>query len=141
MVNYTLTMRSLLALLLALSTAAAAYDPIVLTRDWYRVTKFANTACTGEVGTNGRFYVLTVDGLEPGEPAYLTIANGDMRRIERAVKADGEGRWRDYYIPFRFNRDGGNVSVTLASETCTVPFDFAWTRAKGWDEPAPLQPR
>ena len=135
-------MHRLIALSLALAgTAAAAYDPIVLARGWYRADAFDDGACAGEVGTNGRFYVLSVSGLAPGERAFLTIANGDMRPIERAVRADGAGRWRDYYIPFRANRDGGDVAVTLASESCVVPLGFRWNRATGWDEPAPLQPR
>lgn len=123
-------------------SAALAYDPIVLTRDWYQVDAFAGSECAGEVGTNGRFYVIAVDGLLPGEAAFLTIANGDMKPIEREVRADGQGRWRDYYIPFRYNRgEGGFVTVTVAGETCVVPLGFEWRRAKGWDEPAPLVPR
>lgn len=135
-------MRTLIALSLAgLATSAAAYDPIVLDRGWVRVDAFSGETCTGEVGTNGRFYVLTAQGFAPGEPAYLTITNGDMKPIERVVRADGAGRWRDYYLPFRYGKDGGDVTVTVEGEGCAVPLAFVWRRAKGWDEPAPLQPR
>lgn len=124
------------------ASAAAAYDPIVPKRGWYRVDAFANADCAGEIGTNGQFYVISASGFAPGEPAYLTITNGDMRPIERVVRTDDAGRWQEYYIPFRYNRgEGGLVTVTLAGESCTVPLDFAWRRAKGWDEPAPLRPR
>jgi hypothetical protein len=86
--------------------------------------------------------VLSVSGFAADEPAYLTITNGDMRPIGRAVQADGAGRWQEYYIPFRYNRGEGDlVTVTVAGERCTVPLDFEWRRAKGWDEPAPLRPR
>lgn len=137
-------MRILLAAttLVFAASAAAAYDPIVLKRGWYRVDAFDNGNCAGEVGTNGQFYVISVSGFAAGEPAYLTITNGDMRPIERAVRADVTGRWQDYYIPFRPNRGEGDlVTVTVAGERCTVPLDFEWRRAKGWDEPAPLRPR
>jgi hypothetical protein len=137
-------MRTLLAAvtLVFAANTAAAYDPIVLKRGWYRVDAFAGGECAGEVGTNGQFYVISVSGFAPDEPAYLTITNGDMRPIERDVRVDRVGRWQDYYIPFRPNRgEGDRVTVTLASETCTVPLDFEWRRAKGWDEPAPLGAR
>ena len=124
------------------ATAAQAYDPIVLARGWERVDAFESEDCTGEVGTNGRFYVMSASGFAPGESAVLTIENGDMRPIEREVRADQAGEWRDYYIPFRPNRgEGGIVRVTLASASCVVPLSFEWSRAKGWDIPAPLVPR
>ena len=137
-------MRILLAaaMLAFVSSAAAAYDPIVLKRGWYRVDAFDSGNCAGEVGTNGQFYVISVSGFAAGEPAHLTITNGDMPPIERAVRVDEAGRWQDYYIPFRPNRGEGDfVTVTVAGQSCTVPLDFAWRRAKGWDEPAPLRPR
>ena len=130
------------AMLVFAASAAAAYDPIVLKRGWYRVDSFDNGECAGEVGTNGQFYVISVSGLAHSEPAFLTITNGDMRPIGRAVQADGAGRWQEYYIPFRYNRGEGDlVTVTVEGERCTVPLDFEWRRAKGWDEPAPLRPR
>ena len=127
---------------IALASAAAGYDPIVLERGWYRVDSFESGQCTGEVGTNGQFYVISAGGFEPGGTAYLTITNGDMPPIERAVGVNASGGWREYYIPFRPNRgEGGQVTVTLASESCVVPLEFAWRRAKGWDEPGPLKSR
>lgn len=122
--------------------AATAYDPLVLARGWYRVDVFESEGCAGEVGTNGRFYVISASGFAPREPALLTITNGDMKPVERAVRADAQGNWREYYIPFRFNRgEGDTVEVTLAADSCMVPLAFDWTRAKGWNEPAPLVPR
>ena len=130
-----------LALIALLASAsAAAYDPIVLSRGWERVDHVESEPCTGEVGSNGRFFVLSVYGLDPGEPARLTIANGDMPPIERAVRADTRGKWQDYYVPFRPNRgDGGFVSATLASASCRVPLGFSWRRAKGWEEPRAIE--
>ena len=136
-------MRILIAsALIATVAPAAAYDPIVLERGWYRVDQFQSSECSGEVGTNGRFYVISASGFAPSETAYLTITNGDMVPIERAVRTSGSGSWQDYYIPFRPNRgEGGVVTVTLAGPNCLVPLEFSWRRAKGWDEPAPLKPR
>ena len=128
--------------LAAIGTPALGYDPIVLARGWERVDRFENEACVGEVGTNGRFYVISASGFTPGGPAYLTITNGDMKPIERNVRANDAGEWSEYYIPFRYNRGEGDfVTVTLAAESCVVPLGFEWRRAKGWDEPAPILPR
>ena len=122
--------------------AALAYDPIVLARGWERVDTFEGEQCSGEVGSNGRFYVLSASGFTPGEPAFLTITNGDMKPIEREVLANAAGEWQEYYIPFRYNRGEGDfVTVTIAGESCIVPLGFEWRRTKGWDEPAPLLPR
>jgi len=126
----------------AIASAAIAYDPVVLERGWYRVDRFEGEECAAEVGTNGQFYVISVSGLSPGELAFLTITNGDMAPIARSVRASGDGEWREYYIPFRYNRgEGGTVAVTLASADCTVPLGFDWQRKKGWDVPPPLVPR
>jgi hypothetical protein len=125
---------------LVASASAAAYDPVVLARGWERVDYVESEQCTGEVGSNGRFYVLSVYGLEPGEPARLTIANGDMPPIVRAVRADKRGKWQDYYVPFRPNRgEGGSVSATLTSASCSVPLGFPWRRAKGWNQPPAIE--
>ena len=123
-------------------SAAAAYDPLVLERGWYRVDAFESEGCAGEVGTNGQFYVISASGFAPREPAFLTITNGDMKPVERVVRADAQGNWREYYIPFRYNRgEGDTVGVTLAGPSCVVPLAFDWTRAKGWNAPAPLVAR
>ncbi|ANY20579.1 hypothetical protein A6F68_02075 [Tsuneonella dongtanensis] len=138
-------MRTAAALSIAVSvagTGAMAYDPIVIARGWERVDAFDDGACSGEIGTNGRFYVISAAGFEPGERTFLTITNGDMRPIERPVRADGRGEWHDYYIPFRYNRgEGGDVTVTVSGESCVVPLGFTWSRAKGWEVPPPLVPR
>lgn len=138
-------MRTLLAAAAIAALASAApgrpYDPLVLSRGWERAAQFAGEDCAGEVGTNGRFYVISASGFAPGEPAFLTITNGDMRPIEREVRTDARGEWREYYIPFRYLRDGGSVEVRLAGESCVVALGFEWRRAKGWNDPAPLQPR
>lgn len=112
--------------LVATGTAKAAYDPIVLKRGWVRVARFDGEKCSGEVGTNGRFYVISAKGFVPGERAFLTITNGDAPPLERRPRIDSSGKWQDYYIPFRYNHVGGPVSVTIAGVDCIVPLGFTW---------------
>lgn len=124
--------RILIAVLtLTSATVATAYDPIVLKRGWYRVDRTSDGACLGEVGTNGQFYVLTVAGLNPSEEARLVITNGDMKPIDRVVRADGAGRWQEYYIPFRSNNgEGAVVSASITSASCALPLQFTWQRKR-----------
>lgn len=135
-------MRSLIALpLVALAASATAYDPIVRERGWEQVDRYQSDRCAGEAGTNGQAYVLAGTGFAPGEPLVLTIANGDMTPILRRVRADGDGAWRDYYLPFRWHRAGGIVEVTLAGEDCAIPLSFAWTRVRSGVEAGPFDNR
>lgn len=127
------------ALLMLGASAAGAYDPIVVDRGWYRVDRFEDAGCRGEVGTNGQFYVISVAGLKPGGPALLRIENGDMPPIARAVRADGAGSWQQYYIPFRPNRGaGGRVFARVSDGECSIPLSFDWQRRKGWEDRPPL---
>ncbi len=127
----TLALTALAITAIVAGPAAAAYDPIVVKRGWERVDSFASDDCAGEVGSNGRFYVISVRGFAPGERAFLTITNGDMRPIERTVRANEQGAWSDYYIPFRPNGgDSARVTVTLAGEGCVVPLGFEWRRTQ-----------
>ncbi|MCB2088657.1 MAG: hypothetical protein KDD98_07510 [Sphingomonadaceae bacterium] len=127
-------------LALAATGTAQAYDPIVSKQGWVRVDSYQDRQCYGEVGTNGRFYVLAVYGMEPGERAQLTITNGDMQPIRREVRANSGGKWTDYYIPFRFGTgEGGYVTATISGQSCQVPLGFSWQRSKGWEEKPPLR--
>ena len=132
----------LIALALSASSAAA-YDPIVIERGWYRVASDGASdgahGCRGEVRTNGQFYVLAATGLVTGEPGRLQIFNGDMPPIDRAVRANDSGAWQQYYIPFRPNRgEAGRVFARLSAPGCMLTFEVPWQRRKGWDERSPL---
>jgi hypothetical protein len=109
----------------------AAYDPIVLKQGWERVRFVESGPCQAEVGTNGRFYVLAVYGMEPGERANLVLTNGEMRPIVRTVIANSDSVWSDYYVPFQWGRSGGTVSATISSQSCDVALGFDWTRFRG----------
>jgi hypothetical protein len=132
------------AAMLACTTGAAAYDPIVTKRGWTRVDLYDDGLCAGEIGTNGKFYVITVLGFEPGETARFRLTNGNMKPIDREVRINRQGGWQEYYIPFRFAVDadearGALVNATLTGSRCRVPLSFTWSRTKGWAEPAPLR--
>jgi len=122
---------ALLPALAACATSATAYDRIVLKRGWERVAFVEKAPCQAEVGTNGRFYVIAVYGMEPGERASFTLSNSEMRPIQRSVTADGTGVWTNYYVPFRWGRDGGTVAARIASESCDIALSFDWTRFRG----------
>ena len=122
---------TILPLLACCAASASAYDPIVLKRGWERVDFTRSGPCEAEAGTNGRFYILAVYGMEPGERAGLTLTNGDMRPIERSVTADSEGVWTDYYIPFRWGHEGGTVAAAVSSASCDVSLSFDWKRFRG----------
>jgi hypothetical protein len=123
-----------IALLAAIAaSAAAAYDPIVLKRGWYRVASDTADACRGEVGTNGQVYILSVTGLDPDQGGRLTIYNGDMVPIDRAIRTRADGSWQQYYIPVRLNgvREG-TVFARVSTPGCAVALTFPWRR-KGVD--------
>lgn len=126
--NWTWAMLPALGLCAA---SASAYDGIVLERGWERVDFAESGPCQAEVGTNGRFYVIAVYGMEAREQASFTLSNGGMRPIQRVVRADGEGVWTDYYVPFRWGVDGGTVDAQVSSESCTVALSFDWKRFRG----------
>lgn len=138
--NIHRTSISLAAFAAAVATPAPAYDPVVLAKGWYRVASDQADGCRAEVGTNGQFYVLSVVGLEPDESGRLRITNGDMKPIDRAIRADGNGGWQRYYIPFRPNRgEGGMVFAQVIAADCALALEFPWQRRKGWEERAPLE--
>ncbi len=122
-----------------LGSGAVAYDPIVLDRGWYRVASGESGGCNGEVGTNGQFYVLSITGLLPGERGRLQLYNGDMVPIDWAIRANEEGDWQHYYIPFRPNgSEAGTVFAQVSTASCALALEFPWQRHKGWEERPPL---
>jgi hypothetical protein len=96
--------------------------------------------CRLEVSGNGRFYRLTATGLEPGEAAWLTLLNGDLKPIERTVKADAAGTWADYYLPGVGGRRGGVVQAALSGARCDLGLAFDWHRPSSYVGPVPDWP-
>lgn len=117
--------------ILAFAGPALAYDQIVLARGWERVAADGSDQCEAEVGSNGKFYIIAVYGLQPGERARFHLANEDIRPIERRITADGGGHWSNYYLPFLWNHTGGTVDILIESESCQLSLTFDWERTQG----------
>ena len=113
---------------LALSGPAAAFDEIVGARGWEQVDYAENGACRAEVRGNGRFYRIAGEGVRPGEVVRFHLQNENLGPVDYRVVANGDGAWREFYIPFTWHRDGGTVNVSLASESCSLSLSFAWQR-------------
>lgn len=114
----------LAALLAALPAAAQPVDA-----EWPEVASAEDGSCALSVTGNGQIYRIAIDGLQPGEAARYQLGNGDMRPIDWSVRADANGRFARYYMPFRWHHDGGMVNVMLSSADCAVSASFPWRRA------------
>ncbi|HEY6815603.1 MAG TPA: hypothetical protein VI168_08695 [Croceibacterium sp.] len=118
------------AALLALSGSAGAVDEIVTARGWTQVDHAESGECRAEVRGNGQFYRIAVQGLRPGEVGQFWLQNEDIRPVQYRMVADGSGAWRDFYVPFVWQLEGGIVRVALTSETCSLNLSFAWARRR-----------
>ena len=84
--------------------------------------------CELAITSSGRAMQLRARGLIPGEALRLRLTNGDMVPIERDLHADAAGGAAQYYLPFRLNRDGGEVVVTIDASRCRLTAAAPWTR-------------
>lgn len=116
---------------LASAVPAAAYDPVVLSRGWVRVASDSTDECEAEVGSNGKFYIVAVYGLQPGERARFYLTNEEIRPIDRRVTADSGGNWSTYYLPFLWNYTGGTVDIRIDGGACHLSLSFDWERVRG----------
>ena len=116
--------------LVALSGSASALDEIVAARGWTQVDYAEDGRCRAEVRSNGLFYRIAGQGVRPGEVVRVYLQNEDVRPVEHRIVANGQGRWRDFYVPFVWHLDGGIVLVDLASETCSLDLSFEWVRRR-----------
>ncbi|MFM6931761.1 MAG: hypothetical protein ACKOUT_05915 [Novosphingobium sp.] len=85
--------------------------------------------CSLAVAEAGKALLIEANGLIPGESYRFTLINGDMKPVDFAAYANGDGRFVQYYVPFRFNRDGGMVQVRVAAANCTLEVAAPWSRA------------
>jgi len=112
----------------ALSGPAGAWDEIVTARGWQQVDYVEDGDCRAEVRTNGQFYRIAQEGLQPGEEVHFYLANEDIKPVQYRFVANEDGAWREFYVPFLWNRDGGTVFVELQSESCSQRLVFDWKR-------------
>ena len=121
-----LALAPILALSLGASSASAA-SPV--DSGWLEVARVEDGACALRVTGNGQFYRIAASGLGAGAAGRLFLSNGDMKPLDWTIRATGDGGFARYYLPFRWNREGGNVVVSVESARCSVATGFAWQRA------------
>jgi hypothetical protein len=113
---------------LALTGPAVALDEIVAARGWTQVDYAESGDCRAEVRSNGQFYRIAAQGVQPGELVSFRLRNADVRPVEHRIAANSDGAWRKFYVPFLWGRDGGTVSVDLESPSCDLNLSFEWSR-------------
>lgn len=84
--------------------------------------------CELSVVSAGKAMLLRASGLIPGEVYRFTLTNGDMKPVMFTAYADGRGGLVQYYLPFRLNRDGGTVRVSIAAARCSLAAQADWDR-------------
>jgi hypothetical protein len=96
---------------------------------WAVIDRVSQDGCDLTVTGDGKVYLVTVTGMKPNMPARYLVANGDMKPINWRVNSDSSGSFARYYMPFRWHRPGGTVTVSVTSESCAISSSFEWSRA------------
>ena len=84
--------------------------------------------CELSIASAGKSMLLRASGLIPGEVYRFALTNGDMKPVVFSGYADSRGGLIQYYVPFRLNRDGGTVRVSLAAARCSLAAQADWDR-------------
>ncbi len=116
--------------LFGLATPSAAVDEIVVKRGWQQVDFAQSGRCRAEVRGNGQFYRIAGAGMEPGERVLVVLRNEDLRPLQYRLVADGDGMWREFYVPFVWHLEGGVVSVDVQGARCSLALSFPWQRRR-----------
>ncbi len=122
-----LALLPLLALSLAASAATAAAP---VDSGWPEVARAEDGDCTLSVTGNGQVYRIAASGLGAGATGRFFLSNGDMKPLDWTIRATGDGGFARYYLPFRWNRNGGDVLVSVDSARCNISTGFAWQRVQ-----------
>ena len=124
-------MRLRLFALLFVANAGLAVTPAggAVDSQWSEVVRAEEGDCTLTVTGNGKAYRIAATGLGSGAQGRYRLSNGDMVPIDWTIRADGEGEFARYYLPFRWHRRGGTVAVEVATPRCTISAAFEWVRA------------
>lgn len=93
---------------------------------WALVSRTSDGDCDLTVTGNGQIYLFTVNGMEAGSPAHYRVSNGDMQPIDWRFTSDSSGSFSRYYMPFRWHRRGGTVTVSVTGESCAMSSSFQW---------------
>ena len=116
--------------LFALATLAfsASAQTASIGNSWPLLSFARDGACELTITGTSRALQLRASGLIPGEALRIALTNGDMQPVQFAAFADRNGQLQRYYFPFRLNRDGGSVAVTLGAARCALAAAAPWTR-------------
>ena len=118
-------------ILLALAALTASTAPLAAAGPGAAVLldSARSHGCTLTLADAGTAWLIKANGLIPGESYRFTLTNGDMKPVDFAAYANGEGNLVQYYTPFRFGRPGGIVQVRLAAANCTMDVAATWLRS------------
>ena len=117
-------------LLLAQAAALPQARPVPpIDAEWPLVALTRSGDCELAITGNGRFYRIAATGLGANAKGRYTLNNGDMPPIDWPIRANAEGTFARYYLPFRWHRTGGEVTVRVSGEACSVAASFPWRRA------------
>ena len=119
----TIKIAASLILALGAASASARNSPLVL------LDRDRSEGCELSISSQGKAMLLRASGLIPGELYRFALTNGDMQPLAFAGYADSAGGLTQYYLPFRFNRDGGTVRVRVAGSRCSLAAQADWDRA------------
>ena len=106
---------------------ATAANPV--DSGWSLLSRARDGACVLSVTGNGQFTRIAVSGLGADALGRLILANGDMKPLDWTIRATGDGGFARYYLPFRWHRTGGDVTVSVESARCDLSTTFAWRRS------------
>ena len=84
--------------------------------------------CELAITSAGKAMMLRASGLIPGEVYRFALTNGDMKPVVFTGFVDSRGGLIQYYIPFRLNRDGGTVRISIAAARCSLAAQADWDR-------------
>ena len=107
---------------------ATAANPV--DSGWSLLSRARDGACVLSVTGNGQFTRIAVTGLGADALGRLILANGDMKPLDWTIRATGDGGFARYYLPFRWHRTGGDVTVSVESTRCDLSTTFAWRRSE-----------
>lgn len=116
------------ALTLMPLAASASADRTSIGDSWPLLAIDRAGDCELTIASAGHAMQLRARGLIPGEALRFVLTNGDMKPIALTAFADNNGGLMRYYLPFRFNRDGGTVRVMIAAARCNLTSAAGWNR-------------
>ena len=108
--------------------ASASADRTSIGDSWPLLARDRAGECELTIASAGHAMQLRARGLIPGEALRFVLTNGDMKRIAITTFADNSGGLMRYYLPFRFNREGGMVQVSIAAARCNLSSAAVWNR-------------